>query len=80
VRIVLESREQYESQWAAIQSIAGKIGCTAETLQRWVRQHERDTGQRPGTSTAEQQRVKELGREVRELRKTNEIMRLPHAE
>jgi transposase len=79
VRMVLESKEQYESQWAAIISIAGKIGCTAETLRRWVRQHERDTGQRPGTTTAEQQRVKELEREVRELRKANEILRLASA-
>ena len=79
VRMVLESKEQYESQWAAIVSIAGKIGCTAETLRRWVRQHERDTGQRPGTTTAEQQRVKELEREVRELRKANEILRLASA-
>jgi transposase len=75
----LESKEQYESQWAAIVSIAGKIGCTAETLRRWVRQHERDTGQRPGATTAEQQRVKELEREVRELRKANEILRLASA-
>jgi transposase-like protein len=79
VRMVLESKDQYESQWAAIISIAGKIGCTAETLRRWVRQHERDTGQRPGTTTAEQQRVKELEREVRELRKANEILRLASA-
>jgi transposase-like protein len=47
MRLVLESKEQYDSQWAAIQSIVGKIGCTTETLRRWVRQHERDTGQRP---------------------------------
>jgi transposase len=79
VRMVLESKDQYESQWAAIVSIAGKIGCTAETLRRWVRQHERDTGQRPGATTAEQQRVKELEREVRELRKANEILRLASA-
>jgi transposase len=79
VRMVLESKDQYESQWAAIISIAGKIGCTAETLRRWVRQHERDTGQRPGATTAEQQRVKELEREVRELRKANEILRLASA-
>jgi transposase-like protein len=79
VRMVFESKGQYDSQWAAIQSIAGKIGCTAETLRRWVRQHERDTGQRPGATTAEQERVKELEREVRELRKANEILRLASA-
>ncbi len=79
VRLVFESREQYESQWAAIESIAGKIGCTAETLRRWVRQHERDTGKREGATTAEQERVKALEREVRELRKANEILRLASA-
>ncbi len=79
VRLVFESREQYESQWAAIESIAGKIGCTAETLRRWVRQHERDTGQRSGATTAEQERVKALEREVKELRRANEILRLASA-
>ena len=79
VRLVFESREQYESQWAAIESIAGKIGCTAETLRRWVRQHERDTGQRSGVTTAEQDRVKALEREVKELRRANEILRLASA-
>ena len=79
VRLVFESREQYESQWAAIESIAGKIGCTAETLRRWVRQHERDTGQGSGPTTAEQDRVKALEREVRELRRANEILRLASA-
>jgi len=79
VRMVAESREEYASQWAAIVSIAAKIGCTAETLRRWVRQHERDTGQREGPSTAEQERVKALEREVRELRKANEILRLASA-
>jgi transposase-like protein len=79
VRLVFESREQYESQWAAIESIAGKIGCTAETLRRWVRQQERDTGQRSGPTTAEQERVKVLEREVKELRRANEILRLASA-
>jgi transposase-like protein len=79
VRMVEEAGSQYESQWAAITSIAGKIGCTAETLRRWVRQHERDTGQREGPSTAETERVKALEREVRELRKANEILRLASA-
>ena len=79
VRLVAESRGQHPSQWAAIESIAGKIGCTSETLRRWVRQHERDTGQRPGTTTAEQDRVKALEREVKELRRANEILRLASA-
>ena len=63
----------------AMKSIAGKIGCNAETLRNWVRQHERDAGLREGPTTAEQQRVKELEREVRELRKTNEILKLASA-
>ena len=58
VRMVLEAKDQYPSQWAAIESIAGKIGCTAETLRRWVRQAERDQGLRQGPTTADQQRVK----------------------
>jgi len=79
VRMVLESQEQYGSQWAAIESIAGKIGCTSETLRRWVRQAERDQGLREGPTTSEQERVKELEREVRELRKANEILKLASA-
>jgi transposase len=79
VRMVLEAKDQYPSQWAAIESIAAKIGCTAETLRRWVRQAERDRGLRDGPTTAEQQRVKELEREVRELRKANEILKLASA-
>lgn len=79
VRLVFEAKDQYESEWAAMVSIASKIGCSTETLRRWVRHHERDTGQRPGPSTAEQGRVKALEREVRELRKANEILRLASA-
>ena len=79
VRMVLESADQYESQWAAIESIASKIGCTSETLRRWVREAERDQGLRPGPMAAEQQRIKELEREVGELRKTNEILKLARA-
>jgi transposase-like protein len=63
----------------SIESIAAKIGCTAETLRRWVRQHERDTGQREGITTAEAKRIKELEREVRELRRANEILKLASA-
>ena len=79
VRMVAESGDQYPSQWAAIVSIAAKIGCTSETLRRWVRQHERDTGRRDGLTSAEQQRIKELERENRELKKANEILRLASA-
>jgi transposase len=79
VRMVLEAQGQHESQWAGIVSIAAKIGCTAETLRRWVRQAERDSGQREGRTTAEQQRIKDLEREVRELRKANEILKLASA-
>ena len=79
VRMVFDAKDQYPSQWAAIESIAGKIGCTAETLRRWVRQGERDGGVREGPTTADQQRVKELEREVRELRRANEILKLAGA-
>jgi transposase len=79
VRMGSEAGSQSKSQWAAITSIAAKIGCTAETLRRWVRQQERDTGQRPGPTTAEDEHVKALEREVRELCKANEILRLASA-
>ncbi|WP_432378249.1 IS3 family transposase [Duganella sp. P38] len=79
VRMVQEAGSEYESQWAAITSIAAKIGCTSETLRRWVRQRERDTGQREGTTTAESERLKALERENKELRKANEILRLASA-
>ena len=79
VRMVFEHRSEHESQWTAIVSIAGKIGCTAQTLHTWVRRHERDTGQREGPTTAELKRVKELEREVRELRRANEILKLASA-
>jgi transposase len=79
VRMVVESQGQHDSQWAAIESIAAKIGSTAETLRRWVHQHECDTGQREGLTTAEAQRIKELERESRELRKANEILKLASA-
>ncbi|RSB22723.1 IS3 family transposase [Enterobacter cloacae] len=76
VRMVLESQSEYNSQWATISSIAPKIGCTPETLRVWLRQHVRDTGGGDGgLSTAERQRLKELEREVRELRRSNDILR-----
>ncbi|WP_374197217.1 IS3 family transposase [Escherichia coli] len=76
IRMVLESQDEYDSQWAAICSIAPKIGCTPETLRVWVRQHERDTGGGDGGLTsAKRQRLKELERENRELRRSNDILR-----
>ncbi|EPV6512832.1 IS3 family transposase, partial [Escherichia coli] len=76
IRMVLESQDEYDSQWAAICSIAPKIGCTPETLRVWVRQHERDTGGGDGgLTTVERQRLKELERENRELRRSNDILR-----
>jgi len=75
VRMVLEHAADHESQWAAIRSISEKIGCTAESLRRWVRQAERDGGRRTGLTTDDRQRLKELEREVRELRRANEILR-----
>ena len=75
VRLVREHGPEHPSQWAAIGSIASKLGCTAETLRRWVRQTERDTGQRAGLTTDERQRLKDLEREVHELKRANEILR-----
>jgi len=75
VRMVFEHRGEHASEWAAISSIAAKIGCTAETLRGWVRQAERDQGQRAGPTSEERERIKSLEREVRELRQANEILR-----
>ena len=79
VRMVLEHRKDHRSLWAAIESIAPKIGCSTQTLCNWVRQYERDTGQRDGMTTAEAERIKQLERENRELKKANEILRLASA-
>jgi transposase-like protein len=73
--MVLEHRGEHASQWAAISSIAAKIGCTGETLRGWVRQAERDAGQRAGLTSDERARLKALERENRELRQANEILR-----
>jgi transposase len=73
--LVLDHGPEHPSQWAAIRSVAEKLGCTVEALRRWVRQAERDTGQRPGLTTDERARVKQLERENFELRRTNEILR-----
>jgi transposase len=73
--MVLEHKEEYSSQWEAIRSIAPKVGCSVDTLRRWVRQAERDGGQRAGPTTAERERIRQLERENRELRQANEILR-----
>jgi transposase len=75
VRMVFEHRDTYGSQWAAITSIAAKLGMTSETLRRWVRTAETDDGLRPGLTTDERDRLMTLEREVRELRRANEILK-----
>jgi transposase-like protein len=75
VRLVFEHQKEHESQWAAIGSIASKLGCSAETLRKWIRQAERDSGKRAGLSSLERDRLKELERENRELKRANEILR-----
>ncbi len=75
VRMVSDHQDDYASQWSAIVSIASKIGCTGETLRKWVRRAERDQGLREGTTTEERDRLKALERENRELRQANEILR-----
>ena len=75
VRLVFDHDHDHDSQWASIRSVAEKIGCTSETLRHWVRQAERDTCRRPGLTTDERARLKEQEREIRELRRANEILR-----
>jgi len=75
IRMVFEHTEEYGSQWAAIRSIADKIGMSPETLRKWVRQAERDGGLRPGLTSDERSRMKEIERENRELRRANEILK-----
>jgi len=75
VRMLLDHQGEYDSQWAALNSIAGKVGCTAETLRKWVRRAERDLGIREGVTSSERERLKGLEKEVRELRRANEILR-----
>ena len=79
VRMVMEHRDDYPSEWAAIESIAGKIGCSAQTLHNWVRRQQIDTGVLPGPTTEERQRIKDLERDNRELRRANEILKLASA-
>ena len=75
VRLVFDNAAEHDSQWAAIASIAAKIGCTPETLRKWVRQAERDQGRRSGLTSTDRDRLKELERENRELKRANEILR-----
>ena len=75
VRLVLECEPRHETRWKAVKSVASKIGCTAETLHKWVVRSEVDSGKRPGVRTGERERMLELERENRELRRANEILR-----
>ena len=79
VRMVQEHRGDYPSLWAAVESIAPKIGCVAHTLHEWVKKAEVDRGQRAGTTTSDAQRIKELEREVKELRRANDILKTASA-
>lgn len=79
VRLVREQRSEHPSMWAAVESIAPMIGCTPQTLLDWVKREEIDLGERDGVSTAERERIKALEREVKELRRTNEILKLASA-
>lgn len=75
VRMVFEHVHEHPSQWSTIKSVAAKLDCTTECLRRWVRQAERDEGKRPGLTTGERERLKELERENRELKRANDILR-----
>ena len=79
LRLVREHRDEHASEWAAIQSVAGKLGMTPETLRKWLRRDEVDQRQRPGVTSGERERIRELEREVRELRRANEILKAASA-
>ena len=79
VRMVFEHAHEYSSQWAAIRSVAEKLGCTSEALRRWIRQAERDGGSRPGLTTDERAELKRLQRENFELKRANEILKTASA-
>jgi transposase len=79
VRMVAECRQDYASQWAAVQAVANKIGCVPQTLLGWIQRTEVDSGQRDGVTTQERERIKELERENRELRRANEILKVASA-
>ena len=75
VRMVVEHRDAYPTEWAALGSIASKLGMTPETLRKWLRRDQVDSGRRPGVTTGERERIRQLEREVRELRRANEILK-----
>jgi transposase len=75
VRLATEAMDKHDSRWAAVESISKKLGCSPQTLDKWLKQAERDTGKRAGLTTDERTRMKELEREVRELKRANEILR-----
>jgi transposase len=75
VRMVVEHRDEYPTEWAALGSIASKLGMTPETLRKWLRRDQVDSGRRPGVTTSERERIRQLEREVRELRRANEILK-----
>ena len=79
IRLVREHRGEHPSEWAAIQSVAGKLGMASETLRKWLRQEAVDQGRRPGVTSEERERIRELEREVRELRRANEILKAASA-
>jgi transposase len=79
VALVLEHQDEYDTQWDAIRSVAGKVNVSTETLRKWVRQAEADAGERPGTTSVDQQKIRELQRENRELRRANEILKAASA-
>lgn len=79
VRLVLDNEGQHGSRWQAVMSISAKIGCAPQTLNDWVKKAEVDSGQRPGTTTSDAQRIKELEREVKELRRANDILKTASA-
>lgn len=79
VRLVREHRGEYPSEWAAISSVAGKLGASPETVRHWVRRADVDAGRRPGTTTEERERIRQLERENRELRRANEILKAASA-
>ena len=79
VRLLFEHRDEYESEWSALTSIASKIGCTAETLRKWVRRTEQDQGLRAGLTSDDRERLKALERENKELKRANEILKTASA-
>jgi transposase len=79
MRLVREHRDEHPSEWAAIRSVAGKLGMSSEALRKWLRQDATDRGRRPGVTSEERERIRELERENRELRRANEILKAASA-